>query len=119
MIIADITKKTEGEKAVPKPVAKKWPAFKFSAGFAVWLVFCLVVLVEIWAMYQYLYKNLIFEGDSPDNITAAAVRINYTNYDKVVSRLDRVKDFHATSTVDFIDKNLGMGRENPFTDPGK
>ena len=119
MKIADITKKTEDEKVVPKPTLKKWSGFKFSAGFAVWLIFCLVVLVEIWAMYQYLYKNLIFEGDSPDSITAAAVRINYTNYQKVVTRLDRVKDFHATSTIDFIDESTGMGRQNPFTDPGK
>jgi len=76
----------------------------------------LVFAVELFALYAYGYKNLVFTAlESP--ASNAAVRVNFVNYDKVIQRLDEVQNYHTTSTINFLGKDQNTGRSSPFDDP--
>lgn len=81
-----------------------------------WAGFVLVFAAELFSLYAYGYKNLVFI--SPESqASQAAVRVNFVNYDKVIERLNEVQSYRATSTIDFLGPDKNTGRNNPFEDP--
>lgn len=95
---------------------KKGP--RLSTNKVIAVLFLAIMAVEAGFLYFYLYKNLIFKNDTPlKNNVSISVRINTENYDRVISRLNSVADYNATSTIYFIGSDPNTGRGDPFSDP--
>lgn len=88
---------------------------RLSAGLITWFLFAVIVILELFLTYKYIYLNLVF--DPPRQEPSATVRINFENYEKVIKRLDEVARYSATSTIEFLVPDRGSGRDNPFADP--
>jgi hypothetical protein len=80
-------------------------------------VLSLAILGELLVAYNSLYQNLIFADQSQSVRSANVTRINTENYNLVKARLEKVKDYNATTTIDFLGTKLNTGRSNPFADP--
>lgn len=89
---------------------------RISAHLVIWLIFAVVIVLELFLLYKHLYKNLVFE-ETAGRDPAAAVRINFDHYNKVTQRLDSVTDFKASTSIDFSGKKPSTGRSNPFAQP--
>lgn len=100
----------------PKKI-KKGLSFKkisIQPGFVVWICFLAVVVLELLAIYQYLYPNLIFKGS--DRLPSA-IRLDIDSYNAVTKRLDAVANYSASSTIQIIGQEGLTGRANPFAEP--
>jgi hypothetical protein len=117
MKISDITKNF-GKKSSSEPIknidVKK---LNISLNLALWVMFILIFSTELYALYFYGYKNLVFLPPPETQNSGAAVRVNFAHYDKVVKRLSELQGYHATSTIDLSGKDNRTGRTNPFDDP--
>lgn len=108
---------------IAKNVNKKSPSkfdlkkTRVSLTSVLWAAFVVIFAAELYALYVYGYQNLVFSLPPETQNAGAAVRVNFVNYDKVVERLSDLKDYHATSTIDFTGKDARTGRDNPLTDP--
>lgn len=92
--------------------------FRFSVSpFAIlWVVFGIVIAIEIFIIYNYLVRNIQFEELSGEAIETAIVRIDFDQYEKVIERLDEVEDYQVSRIIDF-ETSQTIGRSNPFSEP--
>lgn len=100
---------------------KKNPAargnFFLAPELLLWLLFVGVVAVEGITLYNSVYQALFAAPSALPDAAKTGVRINFENYQKVITRLDEVKLFHSTSTINFFGPAPSTGRSNPFLDP--
>jgi hypothetical protein len=89
----------------------------FNFNLIFWGVLSAAILAELFVAYNSLYQNTVF-ADQPQTIRSANVtRINTENYSLVKARLEIVRNYTSTSSIDFLGTKFGIGRSNPFADP--
>jgi hypothetical protein len=124
MAISDITKNSS-PKSDPRPNGKKpsgiksitITTFKFNIAKLFWVILTLIFLVELYIVYSSIYKNVIFDSQSEEQLSQQVQRIDFPKYDRVVKRLDEVEDFSASVNINFTGFSPFYGRSNPFADP--
>lgn len=89
------------------------PKFHIKLNSALWVVFALVVLVEAFALYKYLYLNGKKQAAMPVAQEIPSVRIDFDAAKKAREWFQTRADY---SLPDYELKTTQSGRENPFAE---
>jgi hypothetical protein len=111
------TKPLTGVKPELLATSIKLKKLNISSGSITWFIFVLIILLELYTLYTTLYQNITFATQTPQELGAAAVRVNDEKYEQVIKRLENISIYRPETDIDYTGIEPGIGRSNPFQDP--